>query len=165
MDFSEHNQMNDNQKLSTIIAPAPQNHELISRILVAVDGSDSAKMAFEKAIHLALKCNATLDVIHVVQCELGGDSALTFELIDELKDKAKQMLERCKDQANKNNVSIDVMLEIGDPAQTITKIAKGRNSDLIIIGSRGMSTFKELLVGSVSLKVIHHASCPVMVIK
>lgn len=159
MDFAEHNQMIPTEHIQT------KNYEPFARILVAVDGSDSAKNAFEKAIHLALRCNAKLDVIHVVQCELGGDSALIFELMDEIKDNAKQILEQCKNQANKNNVVIDVMLEIGDPARIIVKTAKDGNNDLIIIGNRGMSAFKELLVGSVSLKVMHHANCPVMVVR
>jgi len=57
------------------------------------------------------------------------------------------------------------MIKQGDPAQIIIEIANRQNYDLIIMGSRGMSAFKELLLGSVSLKVMHHASCPVMVVR
>jgi nucleotide-binding universal stress UspA family protein len=138
---------------------------LFSRILVAIDGSESAKKAFEKSIYLAQKCSSKIDLIHVVQCELGGDSATTFELIDELKTKAEKMLEEYKIQAAKNNVSIQIMVTQGDPAQAIIELAKAKSYDLIIMGTRGRTAFQELLIGSVSQKVVHHASCPVMVVR
>ena len=138
---------------------------LFTRILVAIDGSESAKKAFEESIYLAQKCNSKLDLVHVVSCELGGDSATTFELIDELKTKAKKMLDEYEALAAKNNVSIEVMVIQGDPAQVIIELAKTKRHDLIIMGTRGKSAFQELLIGSVSQKVMHHASCPVMVIR
>jgi len=61
---------------------------VFSRILVAIDGSESAKKAFAKSLFLAPKCNAKLDLVHVVPCELGGDSATTFELVEQLQAKA-----------------------------------------------------------------------------
>lgn len=139
---------------------------MFSRILVAVDGSESAKKAFEKSIYLAQKCNSKLDVIHVVlDSTYGGDSATTFELIEELKEKDTKLLEQCKSQAIKNNVLVETLLELGDHAQVIIDVAKKNNYDLIIMGSKGMSAFKELLLGSVSFKVMHHARCPVMVVR
>ena len=138
---------------------------MFSRILVAIDGSESAKKAFEESIYLAQKCSSKLDVVHVVQCELGGDSATTFELIDELKTKAEKMLDEYKIQAAKNNVPIEIMVTQGDPAQVIIDLAKTKRYDLIIMGTRGRSAFQELLIGSVSQKVMHHAICPVMVIR
>ena len=66
---------------------------VFSRILVAIDGSESAKKAFTKSICLAQKCSSKLDLVHVVSCELGGDSATTFELIEQLQTKAKLILE------------------------------------------------------------------------
>ena len=138
---------------------------MFSRILVAIDGSESAKKAFEESIYLAQKCNSGLDLVHVVQCDLGGDSATTFELIDELKAKAKKMLDEYKIQAAENKVQIEIMVIQGDPAQVIIDLAKTKRHDLIIMGTRGRSTFQELLIGSVSQKVMHHATCPVMVVR
>lgn len=138
---------------------------MFSRILVAVDGSQSAEKAFVKSIYLAQKCESKLDVVHVVSCELGGDSATTFELIDELKTKAEKMLDEYKIQATKNNVPIEITVTQGDPAQVIIELANAKRYDLIIMGTRGKSAFQELLIGSVSQKVMHHASCPVMVVR
>jgi nucleotide-binding universal stress UspA family protein len=138
---------------------------MFSNILVAVDGSESAKKAFERSIYLAQKCNSSLDLVHVIQCELGGDSATTFEIIEDLKNKAKEMLEEYKIQSAKKNVSIQIMVTQGDPAQVIIELAKVKSYDLIIMGTRGRTAFQELLIGSVSQKVMHHASCPVMVVR
>ena len=138
---------------------------MFSRILVAVDGSMSAKKAFEKSLFLSQKCNSKLDIVHVIPCEFGGDSATAFELLSELKIKGEKVLEECKKEAAKNNISVELMIESGDPAQIIIEITKNKNYDLIIIGTRGKSVFQELLLGSVALKVMHHARCPVMVVR
>jgi nucleotide-binding universal stress UspA family protein len=138
---------------------------LFSNILVALDGSESANKAFQRAIYLAQKCNSKLDLVHVVQCEVGGDSANTFEIIDDLKDKAMKMLEEYRAQAAKNNIPIQITIMQGDPAKVIIELAKAKSYDLIIMGTRGRSSFQELLIGSVSQKVMHHASCPVMVVR
>ena len=138
---------------------------MISKILVAVDGSETSKKAFDESIYLAQKCNSKLDVVHVVSCELGGDSAMTFELVDEHKIEAKKMLDEYKIQASKNNVAIEISIIQGDPAQVIINLAKTRGHDLIVMGTRGKGAFQELLIGSVTQKVMHHASCPVMVVR
>lgn len=130
-----------------------------------MDGSEPAKKAFAKSIFLSVKCNSTLEVVYVVQCELGGDSATTFEIIDELKRKARKILDECKNEAAANSLKIKTVIKIGDPAKIITEMANSNNYDLIIMGNRGMSAFKELLVGSVSQKVMHHARCPVMIVR
>jgi len=139
---------------------------LFAKILVAVDGSESSKKAFDKSVFLAQKCNSKLYIVHVVlDWEYGGDSAATFELIDELRARGTELLQQCKNQALQSNVQVETVLEQGDHAHEIIEVAKRKDCELIIMGSRGMSPIKELMLGSVSLKVMHHASCPVMVVR
>lgn len=139
---------------------------MFAKILVAVDGSESSKKAFDKSVFLAQKCNSKLYVVHVVlDWEYGGDSAATFELIDELRARGTELLQQCKNQALQSNVQVETVLEQGDHAHEIIEVAKRKDCELIIMGSRGMSPIKELMLGSVSLKVMHHASCPVMVVR
>ena len=116
---------------------------MFSKILVAIDGSQSAKRAFEQSIFLAAKCDSKLEVIHVVPCEFGGDSANTFELVEELKNKGKKILEQCKKIAVKKKISIKTFSDLGDPAKIIIEITKNNDYDLIVMGSRGRSAFKE----------------------
>ena len=131
-----------------------------------MDGSESSKKAFDKSVFLAQKCNSKLYVVNVVlDWEYGGDSAATFELIDELRARGTELLEQCKKQALQSNVQVETVLEQGDYAHEIIEVAKRKDCELIIMGSRGMSPIKELMLGSVSLKVMHHASCPVMVVR
>jgi nucleotide-binding universal stress UspA family protein len=139
---------------------------LFSRILVAVDGSKSARRAFERSVHLAQRCNSRLDIIHVVlDSAYGGDSAATFQLIEDLKERGRKLLEQYKSEAIQNNLWAETLLELGDHAQVIIDTANNGDYDLIIMGSRGLGPFKELLLGSVSFKVMHHAKCPVMVVR
>jgi len=139
---------------------------LFAKILVAVDGSESSKKAFDKSVFLAQKCNSKLFVVHVVlDWEYGGDSAATFELIGELRAKGSELLKQCKNQALQSSVQVETVLEQGDYAHEIIEVSKRKDCELIIMGSRGMSPIKELVLGSVSLKVMHHASCPVMVVR
>ena len=138
---------------------------MFSKILVAIDGSTSAKRAFAQSLYLASKCDSRLETVHVVPCEFGGDSVNTFELVEELKTKGKKILEQCKKIAARNNISIKTTSELGDPAKIIIKLAKSNDFDLIIMGSRGRGALKELLLGSVTQKVAHHAKCPVMVVR
>lgn len=139
---------------------------LFSRILVAVDGSDSAKRAFERSVYLAKRCNSKLDIIHVVlDSTYGGDSAATFQLIEELKERGKKLLDECKNEAMRNGIQVETLLKLGDHAQVLIETANKGDYELIMMGSRGLSPFKELLLGSVSFKVMHHAKCPVMVVR
>ena len=138
---------------------------LFSKILVAIDGSESAKKAFTTSIYLASVSNCRIDVIHVVSCEFGGDSAASLELVEDLKIKANSMLEEYKKDALEKGIEPKFMLEIGDPATMITEIVNSKDYDLVVLGTRGMSVFKELFLGSVSIKIMHHAKCPVMVVR
>ena len=117
-------------------------------------------------MYLAQQCNSRLDLIHVVlDSTYGGDSAATFQLIEELKETGKKLLEQYRSEATRSNLSVESLLELGDYAQVIIDTANKNDYDLIIMGSRGLSPFKELLLGSVSFKVMHHAKCPVMVVR
>jgi len=138
---------------------------LFSKILVAIDGSESAKKAFTTSIYLASLSKCKIDVIHVVSCEFGGDSAASLDLVEDLKIKANSMLEEYKKDALEKGIQPKFMLEIGDPANMITEIVNSKDYDLVVLGTRGMSVFKELVLGSVSIKVMHHATCPVMVVR
>lgn len=138
---------------------------MFSKILVAIDGSESAKKAFTTSIYLASISKCKLDVIHVVSCEFGGDSAASLELVNDLKIKANSMLEEYKKDALEKGIQPKFMLEIGDPANMIIEIVNSKDYDLVVLGTRGMNVFKELVLGSVSIKVMHHAKCPVMVVR
>ena len=76
-----------------------------------------------------------------------------------------KILERCKEMANKSGVNINTALLEGVPASKIIGYSDREKFDLIIIGSRGMGKFKEMIIGSVSNKVLHHAKSSVMLVR
>lgn len=123
----------------------------IEKILVPVDGSVHGCNAVDQAISLAEKSNARLDFIYV-SSSINKDipSEIVFDRIWE---KIPEGL-----QAYKH-------VESGNIAKAIIKKAEECNSDMIVMGSRGLGILKGALIGSVSQKVTEEAKCPVMVIK
>ena len=67
--------------------------------------------------------------------------------------------------STKKGIVISTTLLEGNPASIILEFSQSEKYEVIIIGSHGMGQFKELLLGSVSSKVIHHSSCPVLLIR
>lgn len=68
-------------------------------------------------------------------------------------------------QSMKSSVKFETILKFGSPANTIISLAKNENFNLIVVGSRGLSGLNEFILGSVSNKVSHAATIPVMIVK
>ena len=74
------------------------------------------------------------------------------------------MLDQAAAQLDDTITRVTRSTPTGDPAETIVATAAGNGSDLVVVGSRGFG-MKRLLLGSVSEKVLHHAGCPVLIVK
>jgi nucleotide-binding universal stress UspA family protein len=74
-------------------------------------------------------------------------------------------LDKSKQIADKSGVKIETVIAEGDAASNIVVYARNGGFDTIIMGSRGVGRFKEMVLGSVSNKVLHHAKCSVMIVK
>ena len=133
------------------------------RILVAVDGSTYGDLALDQAISMATVCNSQLYAIHVVEIYPKlMESSPAFE--DKIREDAVKFLEKVKDKAAQKNVSCETLLHTnGQPHECIVKEAKGKNIDLIVMGTHGRTGLKKLLMGSVPERVIGHAPCAVIV--
>jgi nucleotide-binding universal stress UspA family protein len=81
------------------------------------------------------------------------------------KSESAKILERCKELASKSGINIHTVLLEGDPASKIIAYSEMEGFDIIMMGSRGMGKFKEMIVGSISNKVIHHAKSSVMLVR
>jgi nucleotide-binding universal stress UspA family protein len=77
----------------------------------------------------------------------------------------EDILAKAKEIAVALKCEVTELISHGDPANKIVDIATERNSDLIIMGSRGVSGIKRLFVGSISDKVMNQAPCPVMIVR
>jgi nucleotide-binding universal stress UspA family protein len=70
-----------------------------------------------------------------------------------------------KERAHAEGVQVETLLREGHTVEEILKTANEGKYDLIVVGARGLSTIKEILLGSVSHGVVMHANCPVLVVK
>lgn len=133
-------------------------------ILVASDASPAANRALGVAIDMAQKHGATLDIIYVVRdMQLPANLRKMAEIEnmadargDVLMFVANQVLSDASERAKKNGIErVRTYVGKGDPAGAIINHAKRRNIDLVILGTRGLSSAKGYILGSVSRKVVN----------
>jgi len=133
----------------------------VKKLLTAVDGSKYADKAVEFAALLAKVYSANLALVHVEEDKLiriGGP-----QVVDCLGTVGECIL---KDAASKvQGVAFDKMLEYGSPAEVIIKVAKKADVDIIVIGSRGLSSVRRYLLGSVSDDISMHARNSVLIVR
>lgn len=142
---------------------------MISKILLAVDGSENSDKAFEYACYLAKRCEARLLIVHV-SVEFGKSANRWKEhdvLVKELEQTNIAMLEKYRSRAEESTMKeVDILEAPGDDvAKELLNIADKQEIDTIIVGSRGLKAPKEFLLGSVSYKLSHYAKCPVVVVR
>ena len=145
---------------------------MIQNILIAVDGSEPADNALEFALDLAENHSATLLLINVYSKLIPFIYTVPVPGVDEyfqhLEERHKSMLEDIYQNAKKRKPNINIstkLVEGHPPARKIVEIAREENFDLIVMGHRGLSGIKELVLGSVSNRVAHDAECPVLIVK
>ena len=140
----------------------------IRTILHPTDFSAHSEYAFRLASSLARDYGARLIVLHVFERPLfihGGVMTAPPEPLppEEQRQALREQLQRIKppDPA----VSVEHVLEEGDPATGILQVAQERSCDLIVMGSHGRTGLGRLFMGSVAEKVVRKAPCPVLTVK
>jgi nucleotide-binding universal stress UspA family protein len=138
---------------------------VFKKIVWATDGSEHADRALTFAESMASEEGATLTVVHVVQRFAGGKSAGLPRHVDAEEIEAK-VREEVNELSNEGlNVSLQVISDIKlSAAEDIADIARDVGADLIVVGTRGHSTIRGLLVGSVTHRLLHIAPCPVLAV-
>jgi len=147
-----------------------ENENKFSKILVAVDGSQASMDAADQAIEMASKYNSELIALHVILSDTTIFGTSPPRHIDEIKQQAQQYLDKIKQKMpdQHDNSKIQMRTELISSATAVGGIvgfAEKENIDLIVVGTRGRSGFKKLLLGSVASGVVNYAHCPVMVVK
>jgi nucleotide-binding universal stress UspA family protein len=141
---------------------------MFKHVLVAYDGSSHAKRALEIAIDLAKKYEAKLDIVEVVDSTVfagAGIAPIPADVIESVYNRAKADIEEAKKKSKEGGVEAEGVILEGDPASAILEYANKNNVDLIVTGSRGLSTLKRVFLGSVSTRLVQEAKIPVMVVK
>jgi len=146
----------------------------MKKMLLAYDGSEASK----KAIDMVLKCSNSDDeitLLTVVPAEL-SESSFTKMLLPTIdlskivksgsfKDKAKETLSKIVNDIEDKVAKVNVIVEDGDPADEILITAKKAQSDIIVLGYKGYGKEGRFLLGSVTDKVVRHASVSVLVVR
>lgn len=140
-------------------------------ILVGTDGSDQAKLAFEKAIAVAKRNNARVVVAHIMENKLYGGtmsfSTFTPDLLQAQSDQAKILLDDyVKLAKNLGYDHVETVLEFGSPKVMMSKdLPEKYKADLIMVGQSGLNAVERLVMGSVSDHIIRTAPCDVLIIR
>jgi len=138
----------------------------IEKVLVPVDGSEFSHKAVEYAAEFAQLVGAS---VVLLTCRLEVTSLLSKEMyqkaINDLDAHAGELLNPYKEILSKAHVEVQEMVLSGAPEDTILKVAKSEECDMIIMGSRGYSDIKGLFLGSTTHRVLQLAECPVTVIR
>ena len=141
---------------------------MFTNILVPIDGSDNSYRALDAALLLSEKLGSNITVIHVMEevpiTHIGSEKMLN-ELLEAYKKENQDILLKCSEVANQKGLTVKTFLLHGNPACAILDYNKKEKSDLVIMGSRGLGKFKELILGSVSSKIVHHSTCAVLLIR
>lgn len=137
-------------------------------VLVGIDGSDEAKVAFEKAVSIAEKEGASLTIAHILDTR----SFATVEQYDRtIAERAetygKELLDSYKKLAEAANiVDVKAILDFGSPKVKIPKdIAMKHEVDLIVTGATGLNAVERFLMGSVSEAITRNAKCDVLIVR
>ena len=147
-----------------------------SRILVGIDGSEESMNAAEYAVSITKLYNAELIAINVLTSDIGyvysspgvESPPMTIrEIILIAEDEAKLWFDKIKEKANKKEIRIKSEFIVAKRSilQTLLEYAEEQKIDLIVVGTRGRSGIKKMLLGSIASGLVTYAPCPVLVVK
>ena len=138
-------------------------------ILVALDFSEHAEAALDRGIALARESGATLHLLHAYEVPLGAipiyDVQVPQSMLDAVRDAAARRIEKARAKAEASGVACQVHLTASPPTPAIVDTARALKADLIVMGTRGLSGFQHVLLGSNAERTVRLAPCPVLTLK
>ena len=141
-------------------------------IVVGVDESEASRCALEEAFTIARMVQAPLTVAHMWEIaaavgmgDLGGQGNMDWPLLEMLESKQRRQLEEMVQPlaAKYHNFHVSQVFRDVTPAKGLTDLSQ--DAQLVVVGSHGRSRLADALLGSVSQNLIHHAECPVLVVR
>jgi nucleotide-binding universal stress UspA family protein len=125
-------------------------------VLLAVDGSESAKKAEIAALKITKSYNIRMAALCVVNVPSTSEQAELIKF-------GEKVLDEVAEDGKKMGVEVQKILKLGSPADTILNVAKSLNVHTIVMGSEGKKGLKRVLLGSVAENVVRNAQCSVLV--
>jgi nucleotide-binding universal stress UspA family protein len=138
----------------------------ISKILVPLDGSKNSNRGLETAIILARQCGAIITGVYSIHAPPHSEFQGVGSVEKSLNTEVKKIMESAKVLAAQNGIVFKEKIMSGDVGYNIVKLAHGKDKfDMIVLGSRGRSSAKQMFFGSISNYVIHASKIPVVIVK
>ncbi len=139
---------------------------MYQRILLAVDGSENSLRATEEAVKIAsLISECKIEVIYVADFSKSKNEILHSQDKEELEYSRRKKLAPVEEKIKSKNVSYELKILHGYPGPTIIEYVNKEKVDMVVIGSRGLNTLQEMVLGSVSHKVMKRVNCPALIVK
>jgi len=140
----------------------------LKKILCPIDHSDCSKEALKYAVSFAMKDEAKLYLLHVIDIRSFDESldTMTRQMPDdETMKQLKTKLFECVPEEIRNDMQVEALVVQGIPFAEIISIAKKNKVDMIVMGTHGRTGLAHIMIGSVSEKVVRKAHCPVLTVR
>lgn len=139
---------------------------MYQHILLAADGSQNSIRAAKEALKIAqINAETLVTIIFIIDMEKAKTDVLHSSSNESLYMERRRKLVPIEELFNEHQVRYKVEIIHGSPGPEIIKYANTQNVDLVVIGSRGLNSLQEMVLGSVSHKVMKRVQCPAMLVK
>ncbi|MEK8127885.1 universal stress protein [Paenibacillus filicis] len=142
---------------------------MFDKIIVAIDKAEITNKLLDATVEVARNKQSQVTLVNVSQEYV--TNGMTYlpenfleEILNEMEKASLEQLQQAKSKLKSAGINPETVHLKGDPAHEILKYAGDTEQQLIIIGSRGLSGIKEVMLGSVSHKVSQLSSCPVLIV-
>ena len=138
---------------------------MYNRILVATDGSDNAQRAADQTLDLARQYGAELHAVYVIETRTGYDNAIVDPdtVRQNLREDGKEALSGIAADGEPD-VSVITSLREGVPHEELLSYSENQGIDLVVMGAKGRSEFKTILLGSTTEALLQAAHVPILVV-
>jgi nucleotide-binding universal stress UspA family protein len=148
---------------------APDSDAPLTTIVVATDFSPTAELAIARAKELAREHGARIVLVHAITLQpfaAGGPELGTLprDFEYQVREASAKRLEDLAEEIRGEGIEVEAKVHSGLPAATANSVAEEARADLMVIGTRGLSGFKHLVLGSTAEEIIRHAPCPVLTV-
>ncbi len=138
---------------------------MISKLLVAYDGSRQSERAYNVALDLATRLGVQVIVLSVARPPEPPVAVELQAVLESATEYYEAHFKNMKEDAEKLGVEISFQVRVGHPAEQIVRMANEEKADAIVMGHRGESLLQKWMVGSVAKRVMTYAHCTVMVVR
>jgi len=139
---------------------------LFEKIIIPTDGSEYARKAAELALDIAEREGASVVVVHVIPIVSPLSAKPKIRAPEEILEEAEEIVEEIVEMAKDRGIEDvkDVIVESTSVVEGIRKVAEDEDADLIVIGTRGLTGVKGVIVGSTAREILGRVDCPVLVV-